>query len=97
MMILKKGKMKDGTAIQIEDWSQDYKFMAYGSIIGAYPISKMSYARQFEPRKGEITRMQYDFATNEDAEKVFNELIEGSKTLKDIENNLYDKRYKDCV
>ncbi|HSH51778.1 MAG TPA: hypothetical protein VK982_08655 [Bacteroidales bacterium] len=97
MIILQKGRMPDGTVIQIEDWSEDYSFFEYGSTIGAYPISKMGYTRQFAPRKGEKVRMQYGFESSEEAERAFNGLVEGTKTLKDFELNLYDKRYKDCV
>lgn len=97
MIILQKGRMPDGTAIQIEDWSKSYSFYEYGSTIGAYPVSKMGYDGQFSPRKGRTWRMQYDFQNEAEARKIFSELIEGTKTLKDIENNLYDKRYKDCV
>lgn len=97
MMILKKGKMKDGTAIQIESWNDDYSFMEYGSTIGAYPISKIGYDGQFTPKRGKTWRMQYNFKSNEDAKKVYNELMDGVKTLKDIEDNLHNVNYKDCV
>jgi uncharacterized glyoxalase superfamily protein PhnB len=97
MMILQKGKMEDGTVIQIEDWSEDYSFKEYADTIGAYPISKIGYVGQFKPKKGETVRMQYNFKSTDEADKAFTELIEESKTLKDFETNLYDKRYKDCV
>lgn len=97
MIILQKGRMEDGTIIQIEDWSQDYSFKKYADTIGAYPISKVGYVEQFEPRKGQTVRMQYDFASTDETDKVFTELIEGLKTLKDFENNLRDKKYKDCI
>lgn len=96
-MILQKGRLPDGTMIQIEDWSEDYKFMGYGSTIGAYPVSKMGYSEQFAPRKGEKIRVEYDFENEVAAGQIFSELIEGTKTLKDIEKYLYDKRYKDCI
>lgn len=99
MIVLQKGKMKDGTAIQIEDWNEDYSFMEYGSTIGTYPISKMGYDEQFTPKKGKTWRIQYNFKSNKEAKKVYNELINGVKTLKDIEDNLHDAKYKykDCV
>lgn len=97
MIILQKGRMPDGTAIQIEDWSEDYSFFEYGSTIGAYPISKMGYSEQFKPRKGKTFRVQYDFKDEVEASQTFSELIKGTKTLKDIEKYLCDKRYKDCI
>lgn len=88
MMVLHKGKMEDGTVVQIEDWSEDYSFREYASTIGAYPASKVDYPGQFTPKKGETTRMQYDFESTDKADKAFSELIEGAKTLKDFEANL---------
>lgn len=97
MKILKKGKLSDGTVVQMEDWSQDYSFKEYVSTIAAYPISKTGYSGAFEPKKGERVRMQYDFKSSEETKEVFAELIKGKRTLKDLEVNLYDKRYKDCI
>lgn len=74
MEILKKGEMPDGTRIQIENWKGTYSFMFYGSTIAAYP----------KDRYGITFLTSCDFGSNKEAEKVFNELIQGTKTLKDF-------------
>ena len=97
MKILKEGKAKKGFEIQIEDWSDNYSFMSYGSTIGAYPVSKQTGNRMFAPTLGETFRLQYDFNNNSQAEEVFDDLMSGKISLKDIEQYLQNNRYKDFV
>lgn len=73
MKILKKGVMQDGTDIQIEDWSKDYSIYAYASTVAAYPRDR--YGKRFRAEK--------DFKNNSEAEQAFEQLIDGSKSLKD--------------
>ena len=75
MKVLKRGIMPDGTEIQIEDWNETYSFLSYGSTIGAYPKN----------RYGETFRTSRDFENDKATEKVFEELINGTKTLRDLE------------
>lgn len=53
MKVLETGAMPDGTKIQIEDWHENYKFLAPASTLGAYPISKVDLDGQFAPKKVE--------------------------------------------
>ena len=40
MKVIRRGKMEDGTDIQIEDWSKDYRFYEYGTHLIAYPKNR---------------------------------------------------------
>ena len=40
MKVLKTGEMPNGTAIQLEDWREDYPTVWDTVSIGAYPIAK---------------------------------------------------------
>ena len=40
MKVIRRGKMEDGTDIQIEDWSEDYSFYGYGTHLIAYPQNR---------------------------------------------------------
>lgn len=98
MKILDKGKMINNTVIQIEDWSEDYKFMPYGSIIAAYPISKHSLDGQFSPKRGRSFRFQIDFNSYEEAKEVFNKLVTGKKSLTDYKGSFNgDTEHLECV
>lgn len=79
MKILVKAAIPDGTAIQIEDWSEDYSCFAFGSTIAAYPKDK--YGKRFRAAK--------DFEDAEKANEAFNCLKNGQKTL--IEYNFVTK------
>lgn len=71
MKILQRGQMPDGTEIQIEDWSENYSFYAYGSFLVAYPKN----------RYGEKVRASKIFGSAEEAVKAFNALKNGDKKL----------------
>ena len=74
MKVLQREHMPDGTKIVREEWSEDYSCEAYGSTIAAYPRN----------RHGETFRAHKDFKSTEEAEKAFNALQNGDKTLADF-------------
>ena len=74
MKVLQRGQMPDGTEIQIEEWSENYSFYAYGSMVAAYPKN----------RYGEKIRANKTFESAEESEKAFNALKNGDKTLADF-------------
>ena len=74
MKVLQRGQMPDGTEIQIEEWSENYSFYAYGSMVAAYPKN----------RYGEKVRANKTFESAEEAEMAFNALKNGDKTLADF-------------
>lgn len=89
MKIIKKSKMPDGTNIQIEDWKDVYEFMDI-YCIATYPKAKNSSKYGFiENNKNfrlELTR----FENNEQAEKIFNQLEDGSISLNELSNHFLD-------
>ena len=97
MKILKTGTMKDGTHIQIEEWQENYSFMPYSATIASYPISKYTYEGSFAPKAGERVRFAFNFFSQEETERIFNELIEGKKTLSDIIDYMDNPKYKKCI
>ena len=90
MRVLLTGKMKDGTKIQREDWSENYSFYPFGCAIGAYPKATASTATPYGQRRGREFRVQLDFETTGEAEEAFFMLESGRKTLKDYAANLFD-------
>lgn len=60
MKVLQRGQMPDGTEVQIEEWSEDYLFYAYGSLVAAYPKN----------RYGEKVRANKTFESAEEAAKA---------------------------
>jgi len=97
MKVLKTGTMSNGTHIQIEDWSEDYSFMPYGSTLASYPKSKVTHEGQYSPKGNEIYRFSFDFNSNDEAETAFSDLLDGSKKLSDLEGFLREREYKDCI
>lgn len=98
MEIMQKGKLPNGTNIQIEDWSKDYSFKSYGSTIAAYPISNHSLDGQFSPKKGRSFRFQLDFKNYEEAQEAFKKLVSGERTLKDYSSNFRGNEEEfDCI
>lgn len=98
MKVLEKGKLPDGTEIQIEEWSENYSNIPFASTLGCYAISKMTRGGIFGPRAGESYRFQYDFISNEEAKIVFDSLVSGNKVLSDFTANMHNKNiYADCI
>ena len=97
MKILQKGRMQNGTLIQIEDWSENYKFMGYAATIGAYPTAKHSSEKTLGPQKGAIIRIDLNFENQEDAEEAYTSLIEGKTNLLDYFKFMHDKSFKEFI
>lgn len=97
MKVLNRGIIKDGTKIQIEDWSEDYSFYNYGCTLASYPESKRSYKGQFAPKEGQIYRFDFKFNSFEETQKAYNELLEDAKILSDFKENLSRKEYSNCI
>lgn len=97
MKIMQKGRMSDGTLVQIEDWSEDYSFMAFSSTIAAYPISKMTHKGQFAPKAGEKFRVDFNFNSTDMADEVYTKLITGEARLADYKDYLHFPHYADCI
>lgn len=97
MKVLKTGTMPEGTHIQIEDWSDDYNFVPYGNMLASYPKSKATHEGQYSPKGNEIYRFSFEFNSNEDAEKMFSDLLNGGKELSDLKAFLKESEYKDCI
>lgn len=97
MKILKRGFTPSGTAIQIEDWSEDYPSMPYGRTLASYPKSKTSHEGPYAPKGNQVYRFEFDFASNDDAEGAFDSLVSGARVLADYKDHLYRKEYADCI
>ena len=97
MKVITSGIMPDGTAIQIEDWNENYSFMPYGSTLVSYSKSKVSHEGQFSPKGNEIYRFQFDFKNEKDCKIAFDKLISGESVLSDYKEFMYNKKYQDCI
>lgn len=97
MKILQKGKMQNGTDIQIEEWHENYNFIPYGSTLASYPLSKISLQGQFAPKANERYRFAFSFQSEEEAKQAFDNLLTGKNKLSDYKENISDLRYKDCI
>lgn len=91
MKILEKAIMPDGTAIQLEDWSdkntKEYPNL-YGLCIGAYPVAKRSgkyrIVRENETFRLSISMNPYQDYTNEQVKEDYAALVNGTKSLQDM-------------
>ena len=97
MKVLKTGIMPNGTQIQIEEWNENYSFIPYASTLASYPKSKVSHEGAFAPKGNEIYRFQFNFKTEEEADKAFQDLLTGTKTLTDFRTNINTPKYRDCI
>lgn len=86
MTILEKGIMKDGTQIQLEDWSEEYPNLK-GKTLAAYPIAKRSLEGSFAPKEGKTFRCCFTFREAV-AKEVFEKLKEGKEELIDYKEFL---------
>jgi hypothetical protein len=85
MKVVKKGQMPDGTAIQLEDWSEDYPKIFSGELkLVAYPIAKHTTGGEFGPRRGESFRYAINGQPTEVAQNAYVDLVSGSKQLLDF-------------
>lgn len=89
MKVITKSTMPDGTSIQIEDWSESYKFLHKNATIGFYPTSLMDFYNDAVkgmppyPKRGETFRASLDFPSEEDALNAFQSMVTGVKTFLD--------------
>ncbi len=97
MKIIVKGTMPNGTAVQIEEWNENYNFMPYGSTLASYLKSKTSHEGSYSPKANREYRFEFDFNSNLEAKKAFDELTAGTKQLTDYIANLSRKEYADCI
>ena len=113
MKVLKTGKSAGGVDIQIEEWSENYSFMPYGSRLALFPNCwatliggvapgagecVATHKGQFAPKAGESYRFSFEFPSNEEAEAAFTELESGNSTFTDYLKYWAGKpEYRDCI
>lgn len=95
MNTIKEGTLQDGTNIYLEDW-QSQKYW-YKFVVSAYPIAKLCGSGYFSPKNGEHIRIAFNFETEEQAEKVFTEILKGNKSLKDFNEYAENKKYLELI
>lgn len=96
MNVLTRGIMKNGTKIQIEDWSKDYPNRPF--TLATYPLSKKSFKGQFSPKEDETWRFQFSFKSLEEVKDAFNELLNGNKELLDYKDMFSSKKeFLSCI
>lgn len=93
-----KGMTPDGTAIQIEDWSEVYPdIYPQASTLAAYPVSKWSIPGSFAPKAGEQFRAGFDFPDCHACAQAFEDLTAGAKTLADFVDCLERREYRAAI
>ena len=92
MEIVSKTVMQNGTHIQLEDWSKDYKALT-GTTLATYPIAKRSVKGLFTPKEGEKFRCAFYFEDKNEAREAFNTLEQGTSKLSDYIKNLDNPDY----
>ena len=97
MEILIKAVTKDGIDIQLENWHENFASIPFGSTIACYPKSKIDSSEPFGPKKGEPFRFQVDFESNEAAIDAFRDILFGQKRIRDLENNVANKRLLEYI
>ena len=94
MQIIKRATMPDGTKIQIESWSDNYKFYFDESHIAAYPKAKRTQIRCQNlkyPEEGKEFRLSFYLGSKEKAESEFEALRLGNKSLLDLSRYASDE------
>lgn len=107
MRIIKKGVMPDGTAIQIEDWSENYSCYTKCGTVAAYPIAKASIQKTtrggcyggswYYPEANRKFRASFNFDCGICAELVFDKLISGEAQLKDFAEYIDNPEHAQCL
>ena len=107
MRIIKKGIMPDGTAIQIEDWADNYSCYSRCGTVAAYPIAKSSIKKTaqggvycgpwYYPEAGKKFRVSLNFGCGLGAEQVFNKLISGEAQLRDFAEYMHYPEHAQCL
>ncbi|WP_252225311.1 MULTISPECIES: hypothetical protein [unclassified Clostridium] len=99
MKVLEKALMKDGTKIQIEDWTKDYDFIKVLNI-ASYPIAKRTNYKDILriPTEGDQFRISIkNFKNDNEVKEVFEKLKTGSITLLDLKNKFDNKNNADYI
>lgn len=99
MEILERAKTPTGVDIQIENWHKDYNFIAEASTIATYPrATKTNYNSSLRyPQLDETFRLELRFDNKEQANQCFDNLKNGTKTIKDYYINFYRKEHIDFI
>lgn len=98
MKVIQRDVMPDGTAVQLEDWSEDntaeYPNLN-GLTIGAYPIAKNTgkYRWILSGKKFrlQISMNAYRGYTNEQVAADYAALVAGEKTLQDLADHFWNR------
>lgn len=88
MQIKERGAMPNGTKIQIEDWAEDYSFLAESSTLAAYPTATRSVKGLFTPKVDERFRAAFDFENAAEAKAAFDSLLSGGAKLADYKDKI---------
>jgi hypothetical protein len=98
MKVIERATMPNGTAIQIENWNEDYpNVFASCSTLAAYPISKASHKGSFSPKHNQKFRAQFDFTSYDEAKQALDSLVSGKNLLADYASHLDSQEYADCI
>ena len=91
MEVVFKGKMPDGTDIQLENWQNDYPGVFTTYTLAAYPKAKMS-SKYGWVLRGERFRldMSRNWNSNEEVREIFFRLQNGTATLEELYNHYYN-------
>lgn len=97
MKVLEKAILKDGTPIQLEDWSEHNTTEfpnLYGLQIGAYPIAQRTGKYRWI-ESGDRFRLTIDCNyymnyTNENVLEDYRALINGEKSLQDLADHFWN-------
>lgn len=91
MKVLKTGEMPNGTAIQLEDWREDYPTVWDTVSIAAYPIAKNADKWDWG-RGGERFRLSINrgWKSNEEVQAAFDGLAAGTLTLEELADRFWD-------
>lgn len=100
MKVLERATTPDGTAIQIEDWTESRDCFKTLSI-GAYPIMNRKptsinalFLEVNEPIRISIHR---DWKDNEEVRKAFDDLKNGTKNIKDFSKRFWNLWAAECL
>lgn len=98
MKVLERAITPNGIAVQIEDWSQDYYFHKFGDVVATYPKATHTSTDRLEyPKFKEKFRLKFNCKNNAQAQEVFNNLKNGTKTLLDYSNLVLEKKYLEFI
>lgn len=99
MQVIERARTPRGTDIQIENWHEDYDFFAEASTIATYPrATKTNYKSPLRyPRYNETFRLEIKFDNKEQAKQCFDNLKNGTKTIKDYYINFAPKEYIEFI